>query len=127
MRKAIIPEGVFKSDLFSPAVQVDDMIYISGTVALDHNGQLVGKDDFRAQAEFVFQSIQKLLAAAHSNMNHLVKVTIYLTDASNYGTLNEVWSKYTDQCQPPPARATVVSNLVIPDLLIEVEAIARTI
>ncbi len=125
-REAVIPEGVFQSSLFSPAIKVGNLVFVSGTVAMDAKKQIAGKkNDFRAQAEFVFKSLQAHLEAAGSGMDRLVRVNVFLTDARNYDILNDVWSEFVSSwCVPPPTRTTVVSALVMPELLIEIDAIA---
>src|SRR5947209_10393343 len=91
-RKGIAPAGMFRSPLFSPAIKVGNLIFVSGTVALDANGRVVAESDFRGQAEFVFQSLEKVLKEASSGIDRLVRVTVFLTDASNYHPhLNDVW------------------------------------
>ena len=113
----------FEPFLISQAFRVGDLIITSGQAAIDRNGQLVGVDDFDAQAEQAFRNLKDLLTAAGSGLDRVVKVTIYLTDMGNFPkimVLREMWFS-----KPYPADTIVeVSSLALPELQIEIEAIA---
>ncbi len=79
-------------------------IYLSGQVALDKEGKLVGKGDFPAQAGQVFTNIDAALKAAHASFADVVKLTFYVTDATQAPALRVVRDKYVDTAHPPPAR-----------------------
>ena len=122
-REAITAKGVFFSPLFSQAIRAGNRVSVSGIVAMNANNELVGVGDFRQQAAFVFGALHTILKANDSGMSWLLKVEIYLTDRSQYPALNDIWrTRVLAFCQPPPARVTVVSQLVLPSLLIEVAA-----
>ncbi len=122
--EAVVPSNVFRPKSFSTAVKAAGFVYVSGTVALHPDGHLVGPGDFRKQAEFTFDTLRKILKAAKSSPKKLVRVSIYLTDAANYDALNELWTGLVKDCETLPTRVTVVSQLVIPGLLIELDAVA---
>ena len=122
-REAVTPPGVWSNPRLSPAIRAGGLVFVSGTVSLDRDGEVVGQGNIRAQTEHVFQTIRTVLEAAGSGMDRLVKTTTFLTDVSHYPAFNEVRGKYLPQ--PPPASTTVVvKELVRPELLVEVKAIA---
>ncbi|MFO7946818.1 MAG: RidA family protein [Armatimonadota bacterium] len=99
------------------------LLYISGQVPVDENGDLVGAGDMTAQARQVFENLQAQLCAAGADFSHVVKLTIFVTDMDRFGEFSEVRSEYL---QPPfPAASAVkVAGLVDPEWLVEVEAYA---
>ena len=108
----------------SQGVRVGDTVYVSGQVALDPQGDLVGGDDMTAQARQVFANIREVLAEAGAAMDDVVKIVAFITDMSQYAG----YAAARVEAFPNniPASSTVgVAQLVNPDLLVEVEAIAE--
>jgi 2-iminobutanoate/2-iminopropanoate deaminase len=109
----------------SPGFNVNGVLFLSGHAAISETGELVGIGDFDAQAEATFQSLQRTLQAGGSNLSKVVKVTIYLTDMGYFErivALREQWFS-----APYPADTIVeVKALALPELMIEIEAIATT-
>src|ERR671937_739508 len=99
-------------------------VYISGQVALDSAGALVGPGDIRAQARQVFDNLQAALQAVGAGFEQVVKLTYYLVDATQLPVVREVRDQYVNTGQPPANTAVEVRRLVRDDLLIEVEAVA---
>jgi len=99
------------------------LLFISGQVPVDAQGELVGRGDFRAQAHQVFRNLQANLEAAGATWADVVKLTVLLTDMADFPIFNEVRQEYL---QPPFPTATTaaVSALVSPDWLVEIEAVA---
>jgi reactive intermediate/imine deaminase len=113
----------FEPYAISQGIRVGDLIYLSGQAALDRDGRLVGVGDFDAQAEQTFRNIDELLRAAGSSLAQVIKVSIYLTDMSNFGKIVELRKKWFRK--PYPADTIVqVGSLALPELMIEIEAIA---
>lgn len=107
----------------SPGFVVNGMAYLSGHAAISETGDLVGVGDFDAQAEATFQSLQRTLKAAGSDLTRVIKVTIYLTDMSHFNKIVELRGKWFRE--PYPADTIVeVKSLALPELMIEIEAIA---
>ena len=104
-------------------VQVGDTIWVSGQVAFDPAGNIIGAGDMRAQADKTFANIAEVLAVAGATMNDVVKITAWLTDMRNYAEYNAArTAAFPDRL---PASAAVHSpQLVRPGLLVEIEAIA---
>ena len=107
----------------SPGFKVNGMLYLSGHAAISESGELVGVGDFDAQAQATFESLQRTLQAGGSDLSHVIKVTIYLTEMTHFEkivALREQW--FT---APYPADTIVeVKALALPELMIEIEAIA---
>ena len=101
-------------------------IYISGQIAFDRDGKLVGDGDFAAQAQQVFENLSAALAAANAELGDVVKITIFMTDLGHLATLREVRNRYFTQ-DFPASSLVQVSGLVHPALMVEIEAIAVAI
>jgi 2-iminobutanoate/2-iminopropanoate deaminase len=107
----------------SQGFRVGDLLLVSGQAATDENGGLVGVGDFDAQAEQVFRNLQRVLDAGGSGLDRVVKVTIFLTDMGNFPKIVELRGKWFTP--PYPADTIVeVTSLALPELEIEIEAIA---
>ena len=110
----------------SPGYKANGMLFLSGHAAISEAGELVGVGDFDAQAKATFESLQRTLTAGGSDLSRVIKVTIYLTDMTHFEkivALREQW--FT---APYPADTIVeVSSLALPELMIEIEAIATEI
>ena len=112
-----------KKPPFAMGVHVGDTIYVSGHVAQDKDGNVVGKDDMAAQTRHVFLSIQEVLAEAGATLKDVVKITTYITDMERYSEFSAVRSEFFSDAGM--ASATVAcSGLVRPEFLVEVETIA---
>lgn len=126
--KFLNPSSVSAPKGYSHAVEVDlgtcRMIIISGQVAIDSKGNLVGKDDFSKQAEQVFQNIKNIVESAGGNMNNVVKLGFYILDVNQIQTLRSVRDKFINIKSPPASTLVQVSKLFRDDILIEVEATA---
>jgi enamine deaminase RidA (YjgF/YER057c/UK114 family) len=108
-------------------VRASRIIFIAGQTALDRNGDLVGKSDFAAQAERVFQNLSVALQSADCTAGNLVKLTVFLRDMRDLSAYREVRNRFFATVSPPAAPAVTlveVSKLYGPDFLIEIEAIA---
>lgn len=100
------------------------MILISGQAATDKNGQVVGKGDFRRQAQQVFDNIKAALDAVGATSDDVVKLTSFIVDMQkNLPAYRDVRTQMFGKNAHPPGSTTVgVSALVNPDFLLEVEA-----
>ena len=100
------------------------MLIISGQVALDKEGNLVGKDDFARQTDMVYDNIIRIIKDAGGNKDHLVKTGIFILDNANMPVLREIRNKYINIQKPPASTLVQVDKLYRDDLLIEIEATA---
>jgi 2-iminobutanoate/2-iminopropanoate deaminase len=104
----------------SPAVRAGDFIYISGQVPVDASGTPVGGDIGR-QTRQVLENVKAALALAGAELSDVVKTTVWIEDARDFGGFNKAYAEYFPT--NPPARTTAESRLMI-DIKIEIEAIA---
>ena len=118
-----VPRGIMSQGVAVPAGR---MIFASGQVARDVDGQLVGAGDIRAQTRKTLQNLQAVLAEAGATMDDVVKVTVFVTNLSeHFAAIHEIRAEFF--AAPYPASTLVeVSQLVDPEMLIEIEAIAVT-
>ena len=103
------------------------IIYISGQVALDASGNIVGKDSYRAQIEQVFRNLKAALEAAGATFQNVVKLNYYIVDTvapSEFFAYREVRDQYINTANPPAATVVVIRRLFRPELLIEIESVA---
>jgi len=98
-------------------------IYISGQIAYDKDGHLVGAGDMKAQAEQVFKNLQTALTAAGATFADVVKMNSYITDMSKVQAVRDVRARYFKDATPA-STFVEVKGLVRPDLLLEIEVIA---
>jgi reactive intermediate/imine deaminase len=107
----------------SQAIRAGGLIFVSGQAAIGQDGGLVGVGDFDAQAEQAFSNLQGVLEAGGSGLDRIVKVTIFLTDMTNFPKIVELRGRWFSE--PYPADTIVeVASLALPELEIEIEAIA---
>jgi 2-iminobutanoate/2-iminopropanoate deaminase len=98
-------------------------VFVAGQVALDANGQVVGKGDIVAQTRQVMENLRLALEGAGAGFADVVKVVNYITDVELFPQMAEVRREYL--VEPFPVSTLVeVPALIFPDLLIEIEAIA---
>ena len=105
----------------SAGVKVGDTVYLSGMVALDSDGNVVGEGDIYAQSKQVFKNIEEALASAGAAMADVVKITTYLTDISTYGEYGMARTEVFPVGAPSSTLVAVLA-LIKPELLVEVEA-----
>jgi enamine deaminase RidA (YjgF/YER057c/UK114 family) len=127
-KKALSPSSLPPAPGYSQIVQVTGgtTIYIAGQVAWDQEGNLVGKDDFEKQARQVFTNLVTALAEAGATPSDLVRVGIYVVDhdLDKLRIVRGVRDEILDVDPPPASTLLGVQRLAVPDLLIEVDAIA---
>jgi enamine deaminase RidA (YjgF/YER057c/UK114 family) len=108
-------------------VSAGRIVFIAGQTALDRDGNVVGNNDFVAQADQVFRNLTIALQASGCTPANLVKLTVFLTDMDNLALYREARNRFFASVTPPAAPAVTlveVSKLYGPDFLIEIEAIA---
>jgi enamine deaminase RidA (YjgF/YER057c/UK114 family) len=103
------------------------LVYIAGQVPQDAAGDLVGKDDFRAQLRQVFTNLRLAVEAAGGTFADIVKLNYFCVDAvppSDQPIVREVRDQFVNTAAPPVSTFVVVRRLVRPEWLIEIEAVA---
>lgn len=99
-------------------------VYISGQVALDTSGNVVGPGDLRAQTHQVFANLKAGLEAVGADLTHVVKFTFFALDISQLQIIRDVRDQYVNLEHPPASSAVEVRRLAREEFLIEIEAIA---
>jgi reactive intermediate/imine deaminase len=104
------------------APQRGRLVFIAGQVAADKSGSIVGKGDFKAQTQQVFENLKAAVGAAGGTMADVAKINVYVTDLSQISALREVRQQYFTG-NPPASTLVQVVALARPEYLLEIEAI----
>jgi 2-iminobutanoate/2-iminopropanoate deaminase len=107
---------------YTHAVRAGKLLFVSGIVPVDAEGQVVG-DDVVAQARQVFENMRSVLAAAGVEPKDVVKVTVFLTDVDDRARINPVRQEFFGGVRPA-STLVEISRLAVPGAKIEVEAVA---
>lgn len=122
--KVIIPEGSPPPLApYSPGAKAGNVVYVSGTLAMDATGKTVGVGDVKAQTRHVLESIKSVLAAAGATTADITFNQIFLKDLGDYAAMNEVYKEYFPK--NPPARYCIRADLVRPEFLVEIASTAH--
>ena len=106
---------------YSQAIVHDKLIFISGQIPIEPKSNTIAEDNIIFQTRQVLDNIKKVIEAAGSNMDSIIKTTVFLKDINDFAGFNDVYKEYFTE--PYPARSTVeVSNLP-KDVRIEIEAV----
>ncbi len=120
------PEGRSAANGYSHVAIAGPLIFVSGQVPVLADGTVIGADDVEAQVDQVFQNLACALAAAEVEWSQVVKLTYYLTDISDLGTVRAVRDRYIHLAAPPASTLVQVSALVNPAFRVEIDAVAVT-
>ena len=117
----INPDGLHKPiGCYSQVVRRGNFVAVSGMVAIDEAGNVVGPNDVAAQTVQTIKNLQVALAGMGAQLEDVIKATIYLSDFAHYSEMDAAYRRFFGAF--PPARATVRVDLVYPTLLVEIEA-----
>ncbi len=121
MKTYAAPDAAPPVGPYSPAVEAGGLVFISGQIALDAKGELVG---YTApdQARRALENLRSLLATAGLDISAVVKTTIFLTDMADFAAVNDVYAGFLSE--PHPARSTVQVAALPKGAKVEIEAIA---
>ena len=108
---------------YSPGTKAGSTVYVSGTLALDTAGNVVGIADVKAQTRHILETIKSVLEAAGGSLKDIAFNHIFLSDLSGYAAMNEVYREYFPE--NPPARYCIRADLVKPEFLVEIASIAH--
>ncbi len=124
MRQEIRVEGLNPPiSHYTDAVRFGDLLFISGVGPIDENMEVVGGEDVAAQTRCIFQNMEKVLRAVGLGFGDILKVTVYLTDVRDRTRINPVREEYFGEHRPA-STLIGVSQLAIPGMKIEIEAVA---
>jgi 2-iminobutanoate/2-iminopropanoate deaminase len=112
--------------IWSPGVKVSagHLVFVSGQVARNAQGEIVGKGDIKAQTRQTLENVKSVLESAEATLDDVVKVTVFVTNVEeHFPQIHEVRAEYFKQ-DYPASTLVEVEALAHKDLLIEIEAIA---
>ncbi len=107
---------------YSQAIRAGGMIFCSGQIALDPVTNQLIQGDIAAQTERVLKNLSAVLWEAGSNLEQVVKTTVFLKSMNDFAAMNEVYGKFFTK--QPPARSTVEAARLPKDVLVEIDVIA---
>ena len=108
---------------YSQAIQIGDLLFVSGQVPIDPSTGAVVEGDVKAQAQQSLNNLKAILNAAGTNMGAVVKTTVFLADMNDFAAMNEVYAQFFQE--PCPARSAVQVGRLPKDAKVEIEAIAQ--
>lgn len=126
---AVNVDGIFsyKDNIkIAHAVKTGNTIYISGQIALDPEGNVVGKGDVETQGDYIWGNIEKVLAGAGSSIDDIVKVFQFVVGSENFAGMTRARRRALGEESLRAITSVVVSGLIMPELLLEVDVIAVT-
>lgn len=119
------PDGVAPAAQYTHVVLgTGRFVAVSGQLALDEDGELVGEGDPAAQARQVFENLRRCLAAAGATFDEVIKLTYFVTDMAHMPAIRAARAEHIPDDRLPAASAVRVAGLVRPEFLMEIEAFA---
>ncbi|GGR98421.1 enamine deaminase RidA [Streptomyces aureoverticillatus] len=119
------PDGVAPATQYTHVVTgTGRLVAVSGQLALDEQGELVGEGDAAAQAHQVFENLRRCLAAAGAGFDDVIKLTYFVTDVAHMPAIRAARDAHLDPARLPAASAVQVAALMGPAFLMEIEALA---
>jgi len=119
-----LPGAAAERFRYSFGVRTGQVLWVSGQVALNSGGEIVGGEDVEAQTTQVFENLSAVLEAAGGTLADVVSTTTYMTDRSHSAGINAVRTRYLIGPTPPTSTLLVVAGLARPELQVEISAIA---
>ncbi|WP_440897799.1 RidA family protein [Amphibacillus sp. Q70] len=108
---------------YSQAIDLGDLVFISGQIPLDPETMEVVGEDIKEQTMQVMDNLAAILAEAGLSFDNVAKFTIYLTDLNDFAELNQTYAKFLSE--PYPARATVEVSQLPKGVKVEMDIIAK--
>jgi 2-iminobutanoate/2-iminopropanoate deaminase len=114
--------GPFQGAPYSQAIQAGGFVFVSGQLGLEP-GQTEITGSITEQTERIFANLRAILEEAGSDLERLVKTTVFLTDLADFAAMNEIYARHVGEA--PPARATVGVAALPSGAKVEIEAVAQ--
>ncbi|MCO4255160.1 RidA family protein [Pseudarthrobacter cellobiosi] len=122
---AALPAGPAERTVYSYGVRVGDTLHISGMVAFDADGSIVGEGNIEAQTEQVFANLRSVVEEAGGTLADIVSTTTYLTDVATAHIVSAARAKYFTGPVKPTHAVVGVAALARPQFLVEISGIAQ--
>ena len=110
---------------YSRAIKCGDTIEVSGTIAIDEKGQVVGKDDPYLQAKYIIQKAEKAIVELGGSLNDVIRTRMYTTNISHWQEIGRAHGEFFKEIKPSTTMVEV-SKLIIPETTVEIEFTAKT-
>ena len=108
---------------YSRAVRIGNIIEVTGTVAVDENSRLVGKNDAYVQTKFIIEKIEKVLQRAGATLKDVIRTRMFVTDISRWEDYGKAHGEFFKEIKPCTSMIEV-KGLIAPEYLVEIEATA---
>ncbi|MEU4190919.1 RidA family protein [Kribbella sp. NPDC026611] len=122
------PDAPAPLPVFSQGVRKGNILQVSGQGSVDPaTGEFVNVGDVKAQTTRVLQNIEAILKAGGASMDDVVMLRVYLTTRDDFAPMNEAYAEFVTERTPSgvlPSRTTVFTGLPLPDMLVEIDALA---
>lgn len=122
IERLVIPGAPAPMGPYSPAVRAGDFIFVSGQGSVDPMTNKIVLGDIREETRMTLNNIKRILEGCGSSLADVVKCNVYLTHASDFAAMNEVYSEFFGDQKP--ARATIQCGMVMPEMKVEIECTA---
>ena len=110
---------------YSRAIKCGDTIEVSGTIAIDEKGQVVGKDDPYLQAKYIIQKAEKAIVELGGSLKDVIRTRMYTTNISHWKEIGRAHGEFFKEIKPATTMVEV-SKLIIPETTVEIEFTAKT-
>jgi 2-iminobutanoate/2-iminopropanoate deaminase len=107
---------------YSPGIITGNTVFVSGQVPMDPETKQVLRDDFEGEVRLCIANVERVLKAAGTDLEHCVKVVVFLRDMAHFDRLNAVYTQYFGPTKP--ARSCIQVARLPLDVDVEIEAIA---
>lgn len=122
LKKAVWPGAPSTAAPYTPGVICGNLVFVSGQVPMDADTREIVEGDFESHVRQCITNVERVLRAAGTDLEHAVKVTVFLSDMDNFDRLNAVYREYWGEILP--ARTCIQAARLPLDVDIEIEAIA---
>ena len=122
-KEFINPDTLSTPPGYSHVVKAGNLVFISGQIAVDPNGQIVGIGDIDAQARQVFANLEAAVKAGGGRKEDIVDITIYLIEREHLAAYRSARDQFFP-CNPPASTLLFITGLARPEIMLEIEATA---